>query len=393
MSVSLSNLMSKYPSLSLADYTHNNEILNFIAKIPMLTEMGGLSFDRNPDFFALTRAQGEKAFTFLFRNSDQSLAGIGCISLIPMQVNGESSYLGYTSDLRLSPQIEQAVRMDFYRFYEELIHNFQNLSEFNYCQHIFATIFDGNRAARKALVEKKNNSQSQLVHRPFFAYDNINVMGRISGLSKLGKNYKVVKAKSTDEEQIVSFLTHSHNQQGLIWSEAEIRRRLDICALSFEDFLLIRDRSGQIAATCLLMSDQDFRRVKITRMPLAVKVSQLILPLLGQPPVKLKRPLNIGHLCFFKVRSDSDFSRTKVLSSFLTTLFVQLQNVPRSDRFHTITLQEPQRTGLISTLRRKGFLCVALPSTLYQVYHEENARDDVLLSPCLDRPDFDFVFH
>lgn len=393
MSMSLSNIMSKYPSLSLAEHIHNQEILDFIAKIPMQTEEGGLSFDRNPDFFALTRAQGEKAFTFLFRNSDQSLSGIGCISLIAMQVKGKSSYLAYTSDLRLSPQIEGATRHDFYRFYEELIQNFANLSEFNHCQHIFATIFDGNVTARRALVEKKNNSKSQLTHRPVFAYDNINVMGRIPGLSQFGKKYKVVKANSADEEQIVSFVTHSHNQHGLTWSEPEVRRRLEISGLGFEDFLLIRNKEGQIVATCLLMSDRDCRRVKITRLPLSVKISQLILPLLGQPSFELQKPLNIGHLCFLKVQPDSEFSRATALPSFLNAIFSQLQCLPRSERYHSITFQEPQQTGMMGQLRRQGYLCVALSSTLYQVYHEKNAGDDVLLPPCSDRPDFDFVFH
>ena len=393
MTVTLPQLMQKYPSLSLAEHTHNEEILDFIAKIPMQTEEGGLSFDRNPDFFSLTRAQGEKAFTFLFRNSDRSLSGIGCISLIPMRVQGEDSYLGYTSDLRLSPQIDRSTRMDFYRFYEELIQNFPNLAEFHYCRHIFATIFDGNVAARRALVEKKNNSHSQLTHRPVFAYDNINVMGRIPGLSKLGKTYKVVKATSGDEEKIIAFLTQSHSRQGLTWSESEIRRRLQISGLNFEDFHLIRNKAGRIVATSLLMSDQEFRRVKITRMPFSVKASQLILPLLGQPPVELQKPLNIGHLCFFKVQPDSDFSRSACLSSFLKAQLKQLQDLPRSERYHSITLQEPQNTGLMGKLRRQGFLCVALPSTLYQVYHENNATEDVVLPLYTDRPDFDFVFH
>ncbi len=385
--------MNKYPSLSLAEHTHNKEILEFIAKIPMQTTEGGLTFDRNPDFFALTRAQGEKAFTFLFRNSDQCLSGIGCVSLIPMRIKGQNSYLGYTSDLRLSPQIERATRLDFYGFYEELIQNFSNLYEFNHCQHIFATIFDGNVAAKKALVEKKKKSQSQLIHRPVFAYDNINVLGKVPVLSKLRKDYKVEKSNPDHEEQIVSLLTQSHNRQELTWSEPEVRRRLEVSGLGFEDFLLIRNKAGQIVATCLLMSDQDFRRVKITRLPFSVKVSQFLLPLLGQPPVELQKPLNIGHLCFFKVQPDSNFSRETALSSFLSTIFSQLKCLPRSERYHSITFQESQQSGLMSQLRRQGFLCVALSSTLYQVYHEENAADDILLPFCSDRPDFDFVFH
>ncbi len=389
MEKNFQDLLQNFNRVSLASEKHSQEILELSENIQMQTESGGLKFDRNPDFFALSKIQGEKTYTFLFRNSDNSLTGYGCVSITPMMIKGQKEYLGYTSDLRFSPNMEKETKIQFYQFYELLIKEFKNISELSSCQYIIASILDGNVAAKKVMVDKRGQNKGHLIHRPFYSYSNINVIGSLP-LHKI--NHNIVRAQEKDHEEIINFLTTDSNQN-ISWTEDEILRRKRVHQFSWSDFLLFRDENHKITACCALLSDYLYRKAKVSQLTLGIKLSQMLAYFLGKPKVTENEPLRLGYISFLKIQSNNLNDRTTYLSQFFNFINCLQRTLPKDERYHSITVHEPSHYNMGKRLLKKGHINVELPATLYQVIHESELREDNQLITQTERPDFDIVFH
>ncbi len=389
MTQTLNDLLTNFSRITQATPVDSQEILDLSARVQMLTESGGLKFDRNPDFFALSKIQGERSYTFLFRNSDGSLKGYGCISITPMLVKGKKQYLGYTSDLRFSPDMEKETKIQFYQFYETLIREFKNIKELNSCEYIISSILDGNAAAKSVMVKKKGQNKGQLIHRPFYSYTSINVIGALPLSST--KTF-VQKGSESVKDEILDFLTASEGQE-ITWTKDEILRRQKNHDFSWEDFLLIRNSRGEIKACCTVLSDFRYRKANVANLTPSIRLSQWVASALGRPKIKENKPLRLGYVSFLKIKEKDLSRRAEILKQFFKAIYKEESRLPKSERFHSITVHEPTSFNMGRRLLKKGFLNVELPATLYQVIHETELKDENKIKKSAKRPDFDIVFH
>lgn len=389
--MTFSQLLDSYPLVQLAQPCDNKDILHFIQNISMKTKDGSLIFDRNPNFFSLTDIQGEKSFVFLFKNKDQTIGGIGCLSITKMTINGEEQYLGYTSDLKLSPKIDRETRIQFYKFYEELSLNFSSLEELKGCRFVINCILDNNTAAIKSLVKANSKKRSQLIHQPIYAYENINIVARLPKLKIFKPKFKVLPGEYFKKEEIIDFLTQNFNKSQIQWSREEILRRQEKTQFQWSDFKLITDNQNNIIASSLLLSDNQYRAAKISNPPRSLLLSQKITSLFGMPEIIENEPLRTAYLSFVKTQTTKPKERADLMASMLNTYFNELRF--QETRFHSITLHEPQTWKMKQRLTKKGFLAVGLNSTIYQVVHQDLQSQDSLNAEVNSRPDFDVVFH
>jgi hypothetical protein len=386
--VTLAELIDHFTRVRLATAQDNAAILQFINSISMQTEEGGLGIDRLPDFFSLTRMQGDKSFTFLFDNDDGSIGGIGCISVTTMQIKGRAQRLGYCSDLKFSRKISRDTRKEFYQFYQSLIEKFSTIEELEGCEYVVTSILDGNVAAKKSLVHQ-SSKKNQLQHRPVYQYENINVLARlprptIGGLS-------VLTGAEVDHQKILEFLTSNPENSEMVWTKKEIERRQHLVGFSFDDFLLQTDKQGEIRACTLLLSDYQHRKMRVSRMPMALKISQLFTPLLGQPKIRENEALKVGYLSFLKIAAHKAKTRAAIIDAFLQKVFRQQKSQAPGERFHLYNIQEPKNRALSNHLVRRGYLSQPFSSTLYQVTAKTDPQ--YFLTPQQQRMDFDVVFH
>lgn len=388
----LNELLSHYSQVQLAQAEDNERILDFVANIAMQTRDGGLGIERGPNFFALANMQGEKSFVFLFLNTDDSLGGVGCVSLTKMQIKGQTQYLGYTSDLKLSRQIDKETRKQFYHFYESLIENFKQIHEFEGCEYIIASILKDNTAANRALVQK-TSKKNRLEHLPLYTYENVNVMARLPLPQPQQHLGRFVDGSQVSQEQLLDFLTANTQSNDLVWSKQEVRRRLQQSQSSFRDFLVLLDDQSEIIACCLLLTDRQYRKMKITNMPKSLKISQIFTGLIGSPKIKENQPLRIGYISFLKMKPQQPKQRCHIIDLFLRYIFKQQLKVAKNERYHLINLQEPADHRMGQRLMKKGYICKGLQSTLHQVIHGQNLKAENLMSLQGQRPDFDVVFH
>jgi hypothetical protein len=390
--MTLNEFISKYPRVRLANSKDNASILSFFDQVFMETGEGGLGVDRDPDFFALGKAQGEKSFTFLFCNEDDSIGGIGCISIMPMQIEGELQWIAYNCDLKFSPKIEKKTRMAFYLFYESLVAKLSEIEDFNGAKTMFASILDGNTAALKALVTKKKRL-SQLHHQAFYSYENINVLARLPLPLRGPSDLQVKRGSEFSQDELIDFLTSNPDGSTITWSREEILRRQRVSGFSFEDFIVVVNGQNEIQGMTLLLTDSEYRQLKVRSMPKVIKYGQIFTSLLGQPRIIEDKPMNIGYLSFVKILSQDVKVRADIYGLFLNEVFRIQSALPKSNRYHVLNFQEPQGHEMSKRLLTKGFLSKGLNSTLYQAVHEKSAIPTKQLPMSQKRVDFDPVFH
>ncbi len=387
--MTLSELLSSYSQVRLATAKDNLALLKFVNGIEMRTKDGGLGIDRTPDFFSLTKAQGAHSYTFLFLNSDLTISGIGCISLTQMLIKGEPQWLGYCSDLKFSKQIESETRRQFYHFYESLIRNFSSIDEFKGCEYVISSILDGNQAAKRALVAKESK-KNQLQHRPIYSYENINILARLP-LPLFTKPLLVQSGRSVHQDKIIEFLSSNLDDSEMVWSAEEIKRRQQVAGFSFDDFFVHLDERGEIQACGILMSDNQYRKMRVKPMPLSLKLTQMFTGLLGQNTIQESEPIQVGYLSFFKMKSQTTHERAAVIDAFLRMILQSEKLKNKKDRFHIINIQEPAHQGLKVLLQKKGYLLHSFVSTVYQVTSREEEK--FYLKKTQSPLDFDVVFH
>lgn len=383
----LEDLCAAYPNFGVAGPGDNEEILAFLGRVQMRTERGALSARREPDFFALGRAQGERSFTILMRNDDGSIGGIAALSVTRMTVKGKAAQLVYASDLRLADDISRATRLRFHRWYEELALRCAEIEEFGGSPFMVTSVFDENTAAVRALVQKKKGKREP-VYRPIFPYQNINVLGRWPGW-RSKRAGAVGLLGHGHEAELKDFLCANPEGSAIVWSGEELDRRLAALGLEYGDFLVVR-RRGRICAAALPYSDADFRRLVLKDIGAGVKWVGRLLPLMGKPGFRAGTALRTGFLGFLKVVGENSRDRAELVAVLLGEALRTQRKLPRAQRFHTLTVMDAQANRLERALKRRGFLFTRLPATLYQVVHRKNyRRENLLPAQPRRRPDFD----
>lgn len=388
MNQSFKDLLSHYPRLVLADPADNDEILDFLDQISMTTERGQITTNRRPDFFKLCELQGETFRVVLMRNDDQSIGGLGVLSLFPMLIQGEKRLIGYTSDLRISPQMSRKTRVQFHKWYAEFAGRCAELTEFEGSPYLITSIFDENEAAKKSLVESKAQKNREPYYHPVFSYQNVNVMGRLPIWQKSPLHCEC--ADDSDHEALLDFLTSNPQEAQFVWSREEALRKLKLLNKSLSDFLIIRNQAGEITACTLPVSDQAYRKMIVKNLSLPTKVFGKLLPLFGRPLIKDEEPLNTAYLGFLKIKSQAPMEKCKAIQCFLQHLFDMQKKMKLRDRFHSVTFFAGQKDGLEGLLRKKGYLCLTLPATIYQVVNRSYSQPTTWLKTSeKNAPDFE----
>lgn len=386
MKQNFEELLNQYPRLQLATEADNEEILDFLDQISMKTERGAITANRRPHFFDLCHIQGDKFFTVLMRNDDDTIGGMGVLSLFPMNVHGTRQVIGYASDLRLSPQMSRKTRVQFHKWYADLAHYCSDIEEFEGSPYILTSIFDENTAAKKALVGGSSQKSREPHYHPVFSYQNVNVMGRFPWAKK--SPLKCELAQSLSGDQILSLLTSNPNDAEFVWTEEEVLRKLQRLGKSLNDFLVITDKQKNILACALPLSDEAYRKMVVKNLQLPTKIFGKALPLFGRPSIKDGVPLNTGYLGFLKVSSKLD--KRDALLCFLNHVFRVQNGLSVNDRFHSLTFFDNQKEQTEKFLRRAGYICLTLPATIYQVVHKSSSSPkDWLEFSETKNPDFE----
>lgn len=385
------DLVGKFSHIRLADRSDNDAILEFFKTIPMKAQRLSIGFKRDPDYFALLDYQGDKSFVFIFENEDRSIGGVAVYSLGPRFINGKMERAAYLADLRLSPKLSRLTRVQWRKFYNDLVLNSHKISDFDHCRYLYSAILDENADAIQAFTKKRKD----VVYRPMAQYNTVSILVRFPFFPQLGRRKsgpRVRRAEAGDETRLQEFLCQQNRIRPLgstfgCASSEELARRLEVWKdLDLSSFIIAENNDGDIVGCFCPWSDTQARRVFIQNMSKSVQVLAKTLELLGKDRVSENSQLNILYLTHLEIALDrTEEERSLIFSSLLKYLFRQGLH----KGYHLISFVDFNSASLLKALNRRSYLYWKTPGTIYQVLHRSHYTKENLIRPSKLPPSFE----
>ena len=246
-----------HATLDLARPEDNDDVCALFRDVHVHGDLD-LNQERDPDFFALQRLQGDPAYTYLARDDEGLAGGLASFVLRPGWLDGERVTTGYICDLRRHPRFRAGV--GFIRHYDDVL---AQLEAEHGAQVLTTVVFDDNELAHKVLMGPSARRRGQPPYRVMtpFRMTSVQFTRR-----KRGPKRRIDEATPADLDALEAFLTRRGKQRvlGEDFSDGLLRRRLATWpGFRLEDFLLARGPTGGIVG-CL--APWDTSAVKRTRV-------------------------------------------------------------------------------------------------------------------------------
>ncbi len=356
-------LLDQYPRMKVADPSQQDAIFSLIDQTSISSEALQISFDRKPDFYYFLNAQGDRAFVFVFVNKDGTPHGFAVSTFRKLCWNGQPISIGYTSDLRTTPQLDRDARLQWRKFYGHAVELSPQIEDFGGCIGFVTLVWNENKLAQKALIKKKRPGD--------FSYDIANtyqshsIWGRWKPLLKPQSTIRQVK-----ESEIPTVIKVLCNQDKLSWIESDLVRTLGIFQKSFKDFQVLEE-NGIAKAFVLPALTSKVKKTLIKKWPTYLNFMAGLLPLFGKRSIKLNEPIEILQLTLFKSLTNED---DKHLMQFADHFWYQNNQLPKEKQFSILSINrwdKPDQKPLPVTER--GYLVTSIEGALYKVTTEKTS--------------------
>ncbi|MGE5453418.1 MAG: hypothetical protein ACM3VZ_16435 [Acidobacteriota bacterium] len=231
--------------MRLATVADNARLCELFRQVDMSADLR-LAEERDPDFFALHRAQTRDAYSVLLEDLTQpGRPAFGCASILarPAWVFGEVQRVGYACDLR----IEAGFRGG--RVFPTVIDTFMRfMQEHEGIELMYSAVLSSNTRARHALLNQGGKRLGQPSGQVMTPYNmtSIQFIGK-----RMPNDPRVQRAQESDRPALVAFLAAQQQQRlfGYVVDDAWLQCRLaQWPGLSLSDFFLLKDGDGQILA-------------------------------------------------------------------------------------------------------------------------------------------------
>lgn len=373
----------------------NADVLSFMKKSPM--RLGGIDllYDRSPDFQELLKCQAPQYFTFLSRNSEKKIKGFFSISVAQKWIHGQKVFCGYIGDFRTD--LSRASAKTWRRVYAEILKAVQNDSSLNKPQYFLTAILKKNTQALKSLTSTK-----KMGFKYHFLQDinMINVYGAIPWFRQNAKNktYRIQNATESDLIPLKKFMNQCEKNKlfGTIFDESCTENCNDSGHLTckntwayrqlvwphfcIENFLLIKNESGEIQACTLPWNPSFAKKMKVLRAPMALQIFFKVLSFLGFDMPSVGQNLETIYLTHLNINSDlklnmnlniseSSVEKKRVISAFV-------EHVLKTHKFiHMVSFPDFDQTFSKSM---KGFIFQRIGVSLFSVSVSASASVDSL---------------
>ena len=360
----LQELLDQYPRVKVSNPQDQEPIFSLIDQTSITSEALQISFERKPDFYHFLKAQGDHAIVFKFVNKDGTPHGFAASTFRRMCWNGQPVCIGYTSDLRTTPQLDREARLQWRKFYGHGVGLSQEIDEFDNCIGFVTAVWNENKLAQKALVSTKKRP-GDFSYEIANTYHSQSIWGR---WRPLGKPSSVVRPIQDSEMETLHKLLC--NQDALSWNEDDLKRSLSVFQKSLKDFQVLEE-SGLAKAFVLPVSTSKAKKTLVKKWPPYLKNMAKLLPIFGKRKIELNVPIEVLQLMLFKsVMGDEDEN----LGAFIDHFWYQNNQLPKSQQFSILAINrwdKPEQKSL--HLKEKGYLFTSIEGALYKVTAENTS--------------------
>ncbi len=370
--------------MRLAQPADNARLCELFREVDMSADLC-LAEERDPDFFALHRAQTPKAYSVLLEDLTQpGRPAFGCASILARDawVHGQIQRVGYACDLRIEAGYRGA------RVFPTVIHQFmQFMQEHEGIDLMYSAVLSSNLRGRNALLNQGGKRTGQPVGQVMTPYN----MTSIQFVSKrMPNDPRVQRAQESDRPALVAFLAAQQQQRllGYVVDDAWLQARLEQWpGLSLNDFFILKDGDGQVLA-CAAPWDTEthLRRSRVMGYQGPMKWLRLAYNLearlRGFPQLPSEGEcFHFMYLTHLEVAGDD----AALLNALLRGIYNDLRHLP----LHFMSLMVPQGSPLEAGL--KGFRIRRIPMELIAFTNERSRWHGHSLNTL--RPGFEMALH
>jgi hypothetical protein len=350
-------LASRQDSAGLAD---------LFARVVLDSDLS-FAVERDPDFFALYDmewpAREQVVFTAQLDGKDE---GVASFLGRDAYLRGQRVRTAYMSDLRVSPKISGKV------FGKMMGERYQEARRVLGAELMYTAVFDSNKAAQKALVERNPRFPDKPWYNPLRKFS-IQSLHFLSPRALRLARHKVRKATARDLDAIVAMLTKDHEKRpfGYVFEDGLLERRLKSWPrFGIERFYLAVDARDNILGCVAPWDALDVKRYRVVGykgdMRWVKRGYNLAARALGAQPLPepggLLRYLYLTHVC---VPSEDP----GVMAALVDAVYAE-----HWGRGYCFICSIVEQGDPLSAAYR-GYVSTGLPATLYAVTPHDQPLD------------------
>lgn len=352
----MNDILEKFSHIRLASEEDNQAILDFYNNESMQTGGESISFARTPDFFEFYRLSAKKYWLFLFLNKDLSIGGVGGVLRHERYVNGELKPLAYFCDLRISPKAHRIAKLQWRKFFPEVINILPKLSPEEYCETAYTAILAANEAAINSLTKGGRGITYRFIGK-YKVHSYVN-----TGLLKSKRFY----AKNISKEEFLKF--YKENNDGKLLMEDPLMTLSNAEKHSINQPYVGVFHKDQLVSVVRPILKNHTRRIKVQNMTSSKVMATKGLKLLGRPTPTSEGELSVLDLTYLTYQSGLDaIDKEQVIEAI--QLWIERNKLLKD--IHIINLTETEHE-LNSSFVQRG-LDFSTPGHLYEIHPEGEA--------------------
>lgn len=341
----------------------DNEALLELTKLTPMAGRIALRIDRDPDFFALSRARGES--NFFVATFEGRVIGCISVSMHDAYIRGKLERVAHSNDLKVHPEFA-GKRLSLRLL--QVAENFLRSQEIDLSMSLFA---EGNQRVVK-LAEGKHGQPVSLPLGRFFVDQLLPSPFR----GKPGR-YSIEEAQPQDLGEIAGMLDWSNRSKNFAppVAPSDIERQLE--SGEFRKTLVARE-AGRVVATLTIEDTQNLRQNVLIAVPATIRfalglmrVAAIFLPKIGVP--RLGRPLRILYVRFMACAEGHEAASRRLLAEARVRAFQQ------GFTFLSVGLHErdPLR-AVVAGIPKLTFTSIAIATSLFTPDRVKTLFDQVV---------------
>ena len=370
--------------MRLATPSDNARLCGLFQDVDMAADLC-LAEERDPDFFALHRAQSPAAYSVMLEDlARPDRPAFGCASILARDawVDGHIKRIGYACDLRIEPGFRGG------RVCPEVIGRFmQFMQEREGIEMMYSAVLSSNERGRNALLNQGDKRRAQPVGQVMTSYNMTSIQ---FVQQRMPNDPRVQRAQESDRAEIVGFLARQQQQRflGYVVDDAWFAQRLaQWPGMTLQDFFVLKDGEGRVLA-CAAPWDTEshLRRSRVVKYQGHMKWLRLAYNAEASVRRFAKLPqegdcFHFVYLTHLEVLNDDP----ALLNALLRSIYNELRHLP----LHFMSLMVPVGSPLEKGL--SPFRLQRIPMELIAFTNEQSSMHGRVLKTL--RPGFEMALH
>jgi hypothetical protein len=356
----------------LATRDDSAQLAELFARVVLDSDLS-FAVERDPDFFALYDMELASSEQVVFTAElDKKLEGVAAFLGRDAYLRGERVRTAYMSDLRVSPKITGKV------FGKMMGERYQEARRALGADLMYTAVFDSNRAAQRALVERSPRHPHKPWYNPLRKFDILS-LHFLQRQALRRAAHRVRRATERDVDAIAAMLAADQRARpfGYVFDDGLLERRLSRWpGFGIDRFYLAVDAKGNILGCMAPWDAVDVKRYRVVGykgdMRWVKRGYNLAARVLGAQPLPepggLLRYLYLTHVCV-------PSGEASVMAAMLDAVYAAHWGRGYCFMCSTVEHGDPLAAAY------RGYVTTRLPATLYAVTPHDQPLDTSTLGP------------